>query len=343
MNPELAPWTNREILILAGIDVGDPKGRVKLAIRCPLPGHDDKHASAFITATNVFGCAVCTGGSGWPAHQLAAALGISWTAFRGRSALTRIELRMVATKPAPPAPPPRITIPEVRRVWDLALSRALDDDAVESDREAYDYLAKRGLSGAWNERTVGVLSTDMALPQGVEYWPGRSYKLVAPLYAQDGELANLQARAVRERPIKKLSAPDIPSTGLLFANRHGVSQLRREWRGPEVAILGEGITDHWALSSLATVPEFAIAGVGHIQHAFGLWAQGKRILLALDRDPEGKKAVEAAGLLAERAGIAKLGWLRLPAECKDVCEFVARHGIDELSAHIDHALEGLLR
>ena len=76
---------------------------------------------------------------------------------------------------------------DARRVWDLAIQRAWDDDAAERDRAVYEYLDGRGLGEAWELRLFGVLAAGMDLPDAVAYWPSTGHRVVAPLYDGCGE------------------------------------------------------------------------------------------------------------------------------------------------------------
>lgn len=338
----LAPWTILDVLRSAGIDVPDPEGRQKITIACPLPQHHDTHPSAYVTETNVFGCSVCTSGEGWPTRRLAGELGVSWGTPRHGYSSQRSALRPIATRV--PSRPPRTTVSQAAHIWDLALARTLDDDAAEKDRDAYRYLSGRGIAASWNERVFGILASDMPLPEVVAWFPARSYRLVAPLYSQNGEVRSLQARAIADGVTPtKMSLPDLPIRELIFANRFGVELLRGAWNGPPVVLLGEGITDHWALSSVCTLPVFCIPGASLASFAFGPWASGMRILLAVDRDEMGDEATQRAQTAAFHAGASRMRRLRLPENCKDVCDCVRLHGLEELIQRTDRAVEEILR
>ena len=128
-----------EIARQAGIE-GKRHGD-KQVIHCPLPDHDDRHASAVLfIERNIFHCSRCTPGRGWTAKAFAAALGVQWPP----SCLSRVTASL-ACQPAPrdakPAPPPR---PSQQPVTP---SREACSNSVTAPRGRRDPAVERCLAG----------------------------------------------------------------------------------------------------------------------------------------------------------------------------------------------------
>ena len=246
-----------------------------------------------------------------------------------------------------------ITRPRQRSTWSadcaktvcqVGLSRTRNDEAIDADAAAYEYLKSRGLSPAWEQNLYGILHPELVseLPRVVRHWPKRGYRIVAPLYDQQGEVSEVQARSIDPKAeIRTLLPKGGSAKGKVFACSQGRALLRNESTS-SIVILGEGLTDYLALSISAPIPVFSTAGVGTAANCVGPWAKERTVILALDCDQAGEKGtVDAAQVIKERGGRAQR--LRWPREANDACELVERFGVDDLAqflAGIANAAEG---
>jgi hypothetical protein len=307
-----------------------PLGRgERRRLRCPLPGHADRNASAVLFGPeNRFHCAVCTPGGSLSMEALAAALGMP----------PRVEGREPAA--APPRRPAEFLPEEARVAWELALRRARDDAASSQgeDSEVYRYLHARGLAEAWELSAFGILTGDMALPGALRSWPERGYRLVVPLYhSRGGELVNLQARALRSdvRP-KTLFPEGSRAARAVFADSRGLAVLRGE--GSRAAVLvGEGLTDHLCLSVHSPHAVVSAPGAGGAARALGPWVRGREVVLALDCDRAGERGAEAAAREACLQGAKVIRRVCWPPGVKDASEALERLGPARLEALLGSA------
>jgi hypothetical protein len=231
-----------------------------------------------------------------------------------------------------------------KKVWRIGLIRICDDESIDADSDAYEYLKSRGLSPAWEQDLYGILHPELAseLPGAVQHWPERGYRIVAPLYDQQGEVSEVQARSIDPKAeVRTLLPKGGSAKGKVFACSRGRDLLRNESTS-SVVILGEGLTDYLALSISAPIPVFSTAGVGTAANCIGPWAKKRTVILALDCDQAGENGtVDAARVIKERGGRAQR--LRWPREANDACEMVERFGVDDLAqflAGIANAAEG---
>ncbi len=318
-----------EIAEAAGIEIKSRKP--KSPIRCPL--HEDRHASAFLSEDNVFFCSVCTVDGGMSAKDFAAALNVD---FRS----------LVATGPRPlPTPkfhakPPSFTPDDAARVWERARDRMRDDGVVEADRQAWEFIAGRGLGEAWEISAFGVLSSEMALPDPISHWPLSGYRILVPLYDQGGVIANVQARNVLGRTPKTMFPKGSRASGTLFACSRGVRLLAGENRSCPHVLLGEGLTDFLALAITACVPVLSAPGAGMATSSIGSWVRGATLCLALDTDGPGSSAARAAIDQAYRMGAEKVRRVTWPSHAKDACQVLEAHGSTGLSEFLERNLFG---
>ena len=311
-----------EVARAAGIEV--TFGERKQTICCPF--HEDRIASAFLSPDNIFYCSVCTPAHGLSAKAFATRIGVDWiTGLKGTAAarvVPNCEVQAVRAV---------FTTEMARNVWRAAHARARDDERVDDDRAAYDYLERRGLMPSWEFQLFGLLAHEMALPTSVQSWPAQGYRVLVPLYDGHGEVASLQARSVKVTRVKTLFPAGSKIRALVFANAAGQEVLRGGRVGEDV-ILGEGLTDFLALSITSRVPVLAAPGVNFCTKGIGPWVRGRRLLLALDCDAAGDAVVDAVSNAALERGATSVMRIRWPVGCKDACEFVERIGVDGLAA-----------
>jgi len=296
----------------------------KRALRCPF--HEDKTPSAFLSVSNVFYCSVCTPERGWGARRFAEELGVSWEVGLG--------WQPQGTHDHEP-----FTAVAAQTLWERVLARALDDDVVEEDRATYAYLDARSLMEAWEERVVGVLGPLGSVHSATAQWFRQDYRLVAPLYSQDGVLTNVQARAiVAERKPKTMFPWRSRAKETLFADLRGLRLLRGDRAEVRSVVLAEGLTDFLALAPRSPVPVLSAPGTGMSVSSIGPWVRGLHVYLALDRDEAGERARGPSAHRAYEFGAARVSQVVWPGEHKDACAFleaVGESALDEfLVAHL---------
>lgn len=316
-----------EIARAAGIAV--PEKGDKRPIRCPI--HDDKHASAFLSVRNVFYCSRCTPDGGWTAKEFAAAIAQPWGACMPAFA------RPIPTPKVDERP--SFTPQDAQLVWSLALARARDDEAVAADSEAYAYLAERGILESWELGAFGVLASDPKLPKAVAWWPSAGYRVVAPLYDQDGKIASVQARSIVGREPKTLFPSGSRSARTAFASTRAAELLRSSHAAHDAVLLGEGLTDFLALSAATAIPVFCAPGTGFAAGFVGAWVCGRALLLALDVDAAGALAVDPVAQAAKAHGARRVVRVTWPPGCKDACDVVREHGLLALSNFLERGVE----
>ena len=212
---------------------------------------------------------------------------------------------------------------EVRKVWQLSLERAGDDERVSGSEEqaTYAYLVSRGLAEAFEERLYGIVTSDLKLPDAVRNWPKQSYHLVVPLYdVETGELSSIQARSVDDTVRPKTRFPlGARASGVVFANTLGLEVLRGGRPGLPV-ILGEGLTDSLALSLFSYAPVLAVSGVSNASSAIAAWAAGRDIRIALDHDRAAETVLPLLARKIFHAGGRSVVRTRWPRGAKDACD-----------------------
>ena len=159
------------------------------------------------------------------------------------------------------------------------------------------------------------------------WWPSSSYRIVAPLYDQSGTLVNVQARAIQPRDPRVLAPKGSRLRGSLFASSHGLEVLRGTWRGEMRVLFGEGLTDSVALASVAPIPVLCAPGTATARHGIGPWVEGLEVLLALDRDDAGEKALVPTARSAFEHGAIRVRRVCWPTGCKDAVDLVQRVGL----------------
>lgn len=303
----------------------------KRTLKCPF--HEDRSASAFLSATNCFGCSVCYPGTAIPAKEFCAKLGRDWKSYTGN--LVR---DTPAATPAPTEVP--FTAADAEVVWQAARARFHDDSCAEADRPVYEYLDGRGLGEAWDMRQYGVLGPNMTLPPRVAAWPSRGYCIVVPLYDVKGEIACVQARNIRGNEPKTLVPKCSHISGTVFANEAGRALLRGEPCDHKTVILAEGLTDFLALSIATLIPVLAAPGTSTAVKAVGPWVYGRDLVIALDFDDAGKKATPAVAVAAFDLGARKTRAVVWPKCAIDACDVVAERGVEGLAVFIRAQLAG---
>lgn len=312
-----------------GVEVS--RRRPKTPIRCPL--HNDRQASAFLSENNVFFCSVCTPNGGMSARAFASALGVDW---RGTVSAN-------VPRPRPGARPDSktpFTAHEASIVWSRARDRMCNDEMVDADREAWNFISKRRLGEGFELSAFGILAEGMGLPAAVSLWPDTGYRLVAPLFDRRGVIANVQARAVIDRSPKTLFPAGSSVSGSLFACSRGVQVLRGEWYSAPCYLLGEGLTDHVALSIASPIPVLSAPGTSMAAAGVGTWVRDSVLYLALDLDDAGENVLDAVTQAAYRFGARKVHRVEWPGRAKDACDVVAERGVDGLERFLRiHLLE----
>lgn len=318
----LPPGLIFEIADDAGIVL---KGKgAKRQCRCPI--HDDKSASAFVSEDNVFYCSVCTPSGGWPAKALCEKLGSDWKRY-----VRDLPRDPVVRRQPTVEPEVTFTPADALALWKTARARARDDECIDQDRPAYDYLESRGLMEAYELGVFGILATGMTLPPDVATWPQRGYRIVAALYDTTGKLTNVQARTIRFDRIRTLVPTGSKLAGTLFAEERALMILRGQPVAADTIIYGEGLTDFLALSITALMPVFAAPGTGNAVGGVDQWARGRRVLLALDNDNAGNAALVDTRDALYRHGATNVRRIVWPTGCKDACDVIAKRGTTGLS------------
>jgi DNA primase len=300
----------------------------KSPFKCPF--HDDRHASAFLSASkNLFFCSVCTPEGGWSAKRFAEAVNVNWTPFA-----RELDQREVISRPASKVQATEFNSDDAQATWSIALARARDDEHAQADLFAYDYLSRRGILESWELGSFGILAPRMTLHPSVSDWPGRGYWIVAPLYDASGVIANIQGRAVNEARPKTLFPEGSRATGTLFASQRGLEVLRGGTPDREV-LFGEGLTDFLALSVASRIPVLSAPGTGMCASGIGAWARSRDVYLATDCDTAGGNALSATADAAYRNGAHRVRRIVWPGGAKDACEVVARSGVVGLAEFLN--------
>ena len=327
-------------------------------LHCPLGRHTDHNASAVLFGEeNRFHCSVCTPGRS-----------LSLVEFARRSSCEHVlpglvakasEILATECTPSRTISAPRFTPESAQAIWSASLARARDDRFTDDpvDREAYTYLARRGLMEAWDECAFGILPPRAKTLAAVRSWARGGYTIVVPLYSNTtGEIVTIQARSVREDARPKTLFPRGASTsGAVFASRTALSVIRdaalqkdgaMQKRGATLkrrtnyersahqrsraVILAEGLTDHLCLTFASPVPVVAAAGTGGAVRALGAWVNGCDLFVAVDCDRAGDSVVRDIAKRAFSEGVRTVTRLRWPERAQDACEARARLGTDAL-------------
>ncbi|MCK6445772.1 MAG: toprim domain-containing protein [Planctomycetes bacterium] len=240
----------------------------------------------------------------------------------------------------PIEPAPAFSAQDARLVWSLALARARNDQYAGVDSAVYSYLAQRGILESWELGAFGVLAEGMTVPDSIGWWPRASYRLVAPLYDQRGELVSVQARAITRREPKTLFPKGSRVNGASFASKRALGLLASGLSEHDIVVLGEGLTDFLALVAATPIPVLCAPGTGFVTSSIGPWVHGRTLLLALDNDDAGDAALGPAAEAAYTAGAKRVVKVRWPRGCKDACDVVARHELVGLEAFLSGHMEG---
>ena len=293
----------------------------KRTMRCPF--HDDKSASAFLSANNVFYCSVCTPGGGRTAKKFAEALGMNIRDVLAGAAGVQPYVRPAATVRAAPSFSARMAL----QVWTLAKARCRDDNFAEIDADAHSGMEARGLVEAFELGGYGVIADGMPLPSAVASWVKRGYRVVCPLYDLTGSIIKIQGRSVTKASPKVMTPRGSTLSGTVFANASGVELLRGQSTTSSVVVMGEGLTDSIALTIAWSGPVLAVPGSNNAVQAVGPWARGRVVLLALDCDAAGENETASVGDALFQAGAVRVRRVRWPKGCKDACDVVAQRGV----------------
>lgn len=275
----------------------------KRRIRCPF--HQDRHPSAVLFEKNVFHCSVCGSKS---LKDFTTALGVALDLCR-----PVLESPRVMTSSSVSS---RFSATDAKQVWRLAVARARGESQ-EADADVYQYVARRGLSEAREHSAFGILGSAMALPHRVRHWPGAGYRIVLPLYDLTGQMTNVQGRCIRPARTKVLFPAGSRARAVAFANTEGLALLGTPAENSSPVLLGEGLTDHLALTITAPGPVLSVPGTSVAASIIEGWVQGRSLLLAFDDDRAGRSGVEAVKRAFFRCGGDRLYELTWPRGCND--------------------------
>lgn len=307
-------------LILSKLDKvkRSPKGWTALC-----PAHEDKRPSLSISEGSegqvLLHCWV-----GCKAEAITAAIDLALS-----------DLFSNSEKPEVFSKEPTFTSENSRRLWQMARARMKDDSKVSEDSEVYDYLTGRKLDEAWEAGSYGIVSVEAANHIAVKGWPLNGFGLVCPLYDMRGNLTSVQARRVREGKPKVLFPRGACAKSVAFANEQGLAVLRGERPDLGIVILGEGLTDYLALSITTTIPVLCAPGAGSAPGCVGSWARNRQLLLALDCDPPGEKAVKLVSQRAYQMGVTDVARLRWPDKSSDACDALWKLGVPGMCEFFD--------
>lgn len=299
----------------------NPNGRGWIAV---CPAHHD-HRPSLSVRQGGDGRVLLYCFSGCTTDRICAALGI-----RVADLFPPTEEPLHHREPTSDGASARFKPEDAARVWNAGLARARDDHVIEADRAVYAYLSQRRLMTSWEDCAFGIVAPGMALPEAIQHWPGRGYRLVVPLYDRAGRVVNVQARAITKTTPKTLFPPGSRAAGTLFADRRGQQVLTGRWTGPRQVLLGEGLTDHLALTIASPIPVLSAPGTGMAAAGIGRWAAGRAVFVALDGDPAGAAATTAAAKQVHAMGgqPLRVAW---PGHKKDACEVLEEYGVEFLA------------
>ena len=236
-------------------------------------------------------------------------------------------------------PPGTFRPQDALAVWNTTCARAMDDDAVDEDRHTYGFVAQRGLLEAWELRLFGVLAWSASVPRSLGYWYGNGYRLIAPLYDEHGDIANVQARCIGENPVKTRFPKGSHAKGFVFADARGLAILQGRDGSRRAVIYGEGLTDMLALGIASPIPVLTAPGAENVVSGIGPWITGRDLYLAVDNDPAGDKVLYAASQAAFALGANRVVRVVWPAGCKDACDALVNLGSQALTRRLQHLVE----
>jgi len=235
--------------------------------------------------------------------------------------------------------------------WRKCLDRYYDMSCELLDNQIYGFIKDRGLFDC----VLNQLDLFGCLPENIDHhpkqwcketkkfwsWYDLDCRLIVPLHdVKTGEIVNVQGRLIRyggykiETTFPFLGTKFFPKGGRVakttFANSAGVKLLKGEGNSRGAVVIGEGLTDHLALSvAHHPLPVFSAPGVAGVQHIAGDWMKGRRVLIALDCDTAGEDHVPEL----RRRIVAHGGYpvrIRWPEGIVDACDFLQVHGMNSL-------------
>lgn len=288
MNAALPNWFSEvrargveSVARVLGLDVGRLGPRGAFVRPCPACGAGNRHPSRRDKRGAV---GLTPDGLGWRCHECdahgdavtLAAWAIAqnprpsdWQPVRaalagGLAVPLEHPSRVLPAAPALPVRPPKA---ELEAIWRACLAL----DAVPSDLdpswtgEVRVYLSQRGFDVGWlTTPEARGLARILPPPERFPYptwwpYPPEVYRLALLAFEPDGEVASLQARAIRaDLPAKdKTRNPrGFSYAGTLFADDRGRAFLRAVWGGEtmaalEAVLVAEGLTDTLKLAQVA--------------------------------------------------------------------------------------------
>jgi hypothetical protein len=221
-------------------------------------------------------------------------------------------------------------------LWATSRARARNDDMVGRDSDVYRFLTKRQLMPAWELPVFGILAEQSGLHPSIQSWPKRGYQLIAPLFDQSGAVANVQARVIRCGEPKTLVPGGTRLSGTVFADSRGRSLLAGEAEA-DCVVFGEGLTDMLALAIASPFPVLTAPGTSCLVSAVGSWARGRRVLLAIDNDAAGQRAVAPTAEALYQQGALEVSAITWPGHAKDACDVLAARGEVGLRGFLERA------
>lgn len=215
---------------------------------------------------------------------------------------------------------------QAAHAWDLSLQRALELARIGGSCDGLGYLGERGLVAALETEEYGFLPHDDELTDDLRQLARRGYRVVVPLWNQEGELTCIQLRAVRDVQPKVRVPRGARISGCVFANGPGRALLRGEAPDAHPVLLGEGLTDFLALSLACGWPLLAVPGVGSAAGCIGPWVRNRRLVLAVDCDEAGDCVVPDIAKAAYAMGATAVTRLRWPSGRNDACDVLQGEG-----------------
>lgn len=295
------------------------------------PAHKDRNPSLSVREGDD-GRALVTCHAGCTLDEICAALGVPMAALFAPGSTGAMRRRHHGARSRAPLFSPGAA----GRGWRAARARARDDESAIEDAAVYEYLRKRGLEESWNTPGFGVLGPGMDLPKAIRRWPESSHRLVLPLYDQEGRVASLQARCIRQGAKAKVLFPSGSAVkGCVFANGPGVALLCGRLRPPCTIIFGEGLTDFLAIACAASgYAVLAAPGTGFVKAAIGRWGAGTRVVIAMDNDEAGSICTRNVVPQLYHLGAKDVFRVIWPQGCKDACDLVRQVGMVGLQEFI---------
>ncbi|NUP96414.1 MAG: AAA family ATPase [Planctomycetaceae bacterium] len=238
-----------------------------------------------------------------------------------------------AKTPAPVFPPEKM-----RALWIASHAEAAAGAIAPVHQPVLDFIAGRKLEPALKAGLLGLVPEAAAKQCDLESWFRSGHRLVAPLHDRAGEVVAIQARSVVNAKLKTLFPPGSKIKGTVFATPKALERFANDEHADGVVIVGEGLTDFLALGGLAEWPVVAMPGSEYVKSGVSEWAENATVLLAVDNDAAGEKAVLPTAQQAVLHGAARVLRVIWPEGCKDACDALAALGQEGLKDFLRNVL-----